>query len=437
MKAKSIIIGALASVVAFTSSCQKDIPVAKKEVTAPVFVNPTGSSTYVMLPENANGSFETFAWQEAYLGEGVDASYEVQIDDAEGDFSSPAKLAATNDLFKSVTTAEMNQILRDLKIEPNTNLGIQARVVATGGESVLSSIPVSMLVNRYSGDDEITLWGIFGTSVTDGGFIPLSYDADSKLWKGTILLEAGEFKFKSPEYMNIILGSDGSADGLTDDGTAITTNNAVYAIELDVENMKYSITESSFPNNLYLVGAHNGWDNSSASANKNFLNGTYEVYQYNDSAFECKWLPQLGAWDNDLGDDPANPGNIIVDGETNVVIPEAGFWYIKADLATMTWESKKTEWGIIGDSTPGSWDSQTNFTDFDSATNTFTMEVELTDKEFKFRGTSDWSLNYGGEGLSGEPLPGGANIKIPEAGTYSVTLTLGHGGNYSYSIVKK
>ncbi|MCK5787397.1 MAG: SusE domain-containing protein [Chlamydiia bacterium] len=436
MKTKNILIGVMASVVAL-SSCKKDIPVAEKVITAPEFVNPTGSSTYVLIPENENGAFETFAWKEAYLGEGVEATYELQIDDAEGDFSEPQKLEATKELYKNVTTGEMNQILRDLKIEPSSALGIQARIVAMGGEIEMISIPVSMLVKRYSAADENTRWGIFGSSVTGGDFTPLSLDTSDNLWKGIILLEAGEFKFQSPEYISKVLGSDGTTDGLKEDGDAIATENAVYKIILDLENMKFTLEKSSFPNNLYLVGSHNGWDNTTASENKNFLNGTYEVYQYNDAAFECKWLPQLGAWDNDLGDDPANPGSIIVDGENNVAIPEGGFWYIKADLATATWESKKTEWGIIGDSTPGSWDSQTNFTDFDAATNTFTMEAELTAKELKFRGTSDWSLNYGGNGLNGEPIAGGDNIKIPEDGTYSITLTLGHGGNYSYSIVKK
>jgi len=436
MKTKNIIIGVMAGVVAL-SSCKKDIPVAEKQLTAPEFVNPTGSSTYVLLPENENGAFETFAWQEAYLGEGVEATYEVQIDDAEGDFSSPQKLEATTKLYKSVTTGEMNQILRNLKIEPNAELGIQARVVATSSDMEMISVPVAMLVKRYSGDNEITRWGISGTSVTGGGFIPLTLDMNDNLWKGTILLEKGDFRFHSPEYLSTILGSDGTADGLKEDGDPIATNNAVYEITLDLKEMKYSLKESSFPNNLYLVGAHNGWDNNTASANKNFLNGTYEVYQYSDTPFECKWLPQLGSWDNDLGNDPANPGNILVDGESNLSMPEAGMWYIKADLATMTWEAKKTTWGIIGDATPEGWDAQTNFTNFDASTNTYTIEISLTAKELKFRGTDDWSVNYGGNGLSGEPIPGGSNIKIPEDGTYTITLTLGHGGNYSYSIVKK
>jgi len=197
--------------------------------------------------------------------------------------------------------------------------------------------------------------------------------------------------------------------------------------------------QSSFPNNLYLVGHHNGWDNTTAGAHKNFFNGTYEIYQnFEDglSGYECKWLPQLGSWDGDLGDDPANTGNIIDDGEQNVNVGGPGFFYIKADLASMTWEAKKTTWGIIGNATPGDWSAQTDFTDFDASTNTFTMTATLSAGEMKFRGTDDWSINYGGAGLSGEPISGGANIVISEAGTYTITLVLEHGGNYSYSIVK-
>ncbi|MCK5781834.1 MAG: SusE domain-containing protein [Flavobacteriales bacterium] len=436
MKTKNILIGVMAGVVAL-SSCKKDIPVAEKNISAPVIENPNGSSAYVLIPENDNGSFETFVWNAAYLGEGVEVSYEVQIDDAEGDFSSAQKLEVTKEQYKGISTGAMNQLLRDLGIAPNSELGIQARVVASGGDMVMESVPVSMLVDRYIYDDEIVVWGLVGSSVSED-HVPLVFDAANNVWKATMVLKSGKFLFKDKSYLKTTMGSDGSADGLKVDGDSIATENSVYAVELDLINNKFKLEKSNFPNNLYLVGAHQGWDNATASANKNFFDGTYEVYQYNADAFECKWLPQLGAWDNDLGDDPNNPGSIVVDGEQNLQISEGGLWYIKADLAAMKWEAKKTEWGIIGDSTPGSWDNQTNFTDFDESTNTFTMTIDLIGgKELKFRGTSDWSLNYGGSGLSGEPIAGGSNIVIADDGSYDITLVLGHGGNYSYSIVKK
>jgi len=194
-----------------------------------------------------------------------------------------------------------------------------------------------------------------------------------------------------------------------------------------------------YPENLYLVGTHNGWDATTASPHLNFNDGTYEVYQYIKEGlggYDFKWITELGSWEGVMGDDPDNPGHIIKEGEIEVNAGDAGFYYIKADLGSMVWELKATTWGIIGDATAGEWDSQTDFTNFDPETNTFTMDVELTQGSLKFRGTEDWTLNYGGSGLIGKPVFHGDSIDIAEAGSYTITFSLGHGGNYSYSIVK-
>lgn len=194
-----------------------------------------------------------------------------------------------------------------------------------------------------------------------------------------------------------------------------------------------------YPENLYLVGAHNGWDATTASPHLNFNDGTYEVYQNIKEGlggYDFKWITELGSWEGVMGDDPDNPGHIIKEGETEVNAGGAGFYCIKADLGSMTWELKATTWGIIGDATPGGWDSQTDFTNFDPKTNTFTMDVELTPGKLKFRGTEDWTHNYGGSGLIGKPVFNGDSVGIAEAGSYTITFSLGHGGNYSYSIVK-
>ena len=46
----------------------------------------------------------------------------------------------------------------------------------------------------------------------------------------------------------------------------------------------------------------------------------------------------------------------------------------------------------------------------------------MTDKEFKFRANSDWTINYGGDGVTENGLaPSGDNIKVPKESAYIIT----------------
>jgi len=437
MKIRTIILSVLTGFLALTS-CEDDTVTPVKDFTAPVITNPAGPVEYTLIPENDNGTFETFIWDAAYLGEDVEPTYTIQIDLSSGDFTTPLDVKeSTTQLWQSVGSGEMNLKLRELGVRPEVKTLVQARVKAEGGGQMMASVPITFFVTRYMYDDEIPAWSITGSAVAPDEYVSLIYDEGADIWKATLLLNEGDFLFKDQSSQQTVLGSDGTENGLVENGEPIAVENAVYAIELDVTNKTYKLTKSSFPNNLYLVGSHVGWDPGAATENKNFFNGTYEIYQYSADPFECKWLPQLGSWEGDYGDDPNNPGSILQEDEINVVIPEGGMWYIKADLAAMKWEAVKTTWGIIGSATPNGWDSQIDFSDFDPETNTYTMTVDLTQGEMKFRGTPDWSINYGGDGLSGEPIRDGANIQIPEAGTYKIVLVLAHGGNYSYSIDKQ
>jgi hypothetical protein len=78
--------------------------------------------------------------------------------------------------------------------------------------------------------------------------------------------------------------------------------------------------------------------------------------------------------------------------------------------------------GIIGDSTPGGWDSDTDLTQ--DATNPFlwTGTFTLTDGEAKFRQDNDWGTNWGATAFpSGSGTQDGPNIPIT-AGEYDVTF---------------
>jgi hypothetical protein len=62
----------------------------------------------------------------------------------------------------------------------------------------------------------------------------------------------------------------------------------------------------------------------------------------------------------------------------------------------------------------------------------FGIGLTMPAGEFKFRGTSDWNINFGTK--DNKTLEyGGPNIAVASAGDYAITLDLSQPNNYTYS----
>ncbi len=189
---------------------------------------------------------------------------------------------------------------------------------------------------------------------------------------------------------------------------------------------------------FWVVGAYNSWDNSD---NALFLlnipekGPLAEGYVNFAAAGEFK-LTTDHSWDDahTFGDDGTNSGKLSnVNGGGNISIPTAGYYLLKGDPLAMTYSVTKTVWGIIGSSTAGAWDSQTDMT-YNAGLKMFTMGTALAVGEMKFRGTSDWSVNYGSTAADGKTLNAdGTNIPIALAADYAITLDLSNPNAYTYS----
>ena len=64
----------------------------------------------------------------------------------------------------------------------------------------------------------------------------------------------------------------------------------------------------------------------------------------------------------------------------------------------------------------------------------YKRQVSLTQAQMKFRLNDDWGVNLGDNGADGSLEAGGANIVIPAAGTYNITLDT---VNNTYSLVQQ
>lgn len=190
---------------------------------------------------------------------------------------------------------------------------------------------------------------------------------------------------------------------------------------------------------IYLVGAFNGWNVGEAVAmNRNMPGLKYEYYlNLTAGNLEFKIVPQQGSWNNDMGNDPANNGKLIVTGENNMSVSAPGYYRVNVDLTAMEWSTLATTWGVIGGFNGWGGDQAMTYDDVAGVwTTTFDIAAAT---EFKFRANGGWSLNFGDTGADGKLDEGGANIVIRDAGNYTITLNLKPTGNpqaYTYTVHK-
>jgi hypothetical protein len=186
---------------------------------------------------------------------------------------------------------------------------------------------------------------------------------------------------------------------------------------------------------LYVPGAYQGWapDQADSIGSIN-SDDKYEGYIYMPQAGEFKFTSKR-AWDGTNYGDGGTPGTLSTDGGAgNLSVDEPGFYKFNVNTTDLTWTSLKTTWGLIGDATPGGWDTDTPMT-YNPDTQLWTVTLDLNAADIKFRANSAWDLNYGSNDANGKLQENGANIHIDAAGNYTITLDLSH-TVYRYKIEK-
>lgn len=192
---------------------------------------------------------------------------------------------------------------------------------------------------------------------------------------------------------------------------------------------------------LGVIGNHIGWSldkltsayqiKPSAKGNSDFAGYVYldGEFKFLEATDDLKFT-----WDNvAYGDGGAG----VLDTKGGNLKADAGYYSVKADTQKLTYSLVKTDWGIIGDATPGGWDNSTPMT-FDKTTNVWTITATLVGgKEMKFRANNAWTINFGDDGNNGVLEEGAANIPVPASGTYKITLDLSKSRAYTYTLVKQ
>jgi hypothetical protein len=192
---------------------------------------------------------------------------------------------------------------------------------------------------------------------------------------------------------------------------------------------------------LYVPGSYQGWN---FGETVDFVydvksNDRYEGYIWFPDATTTFKLTRVPDWiqNQTIGDAVAGgaSGTLVVGdwGNDITVVGGPGYFKINADLSQATYTWTETDWGLVGSAT-GSWDVDQDMT-FDNVTKTWSITLDLSAGEIKFRANDDWAINYGDDGLNGRLELNGANVPVGEAGNYTITLDLSK-ALYTYSVVK-
>lgn len=226
---------------------------------------------------------------------------------------------------------------------------------------------------------------------------------------------------------------------LSDDGSwKISVNGDAKYVRMTLNMMDYSYTleKLNFAEYIYEIGNNTGWGSCIPLASPNF-DGKYTGYAWLDGEFKFK--PNEDNWDGDwemvTGD--AYAGTISESGASNISAPDAGFYQMNVDLATLTYSlTAISSISIIGAATgDSSWGTDLDLT-YDASSQCWTGSFDLVAGEYKFRANHDWTTSWGGT-ESNLTTNNGANLSIAAAGTYEFKLSIPCEGKSSVTVTKK
>ncbi|MFZ2341341.1 MAG: SusE domain-containing protein [Bacteroidales bacterium] len=122
----------------------------------------------------------------------------------------------------------------------------------------------------------------------------------------------------------------------------------------------------------------------------------------------------------------ATGGALAVNGAA-IAAPANGWYRLDVDVNALTYATSAYEIGLVGSATPNGWDSPDTKMDYDPATGTWSITIDLIAGEIKFRLNDGWAWNLGynknNTGNLNDLFHDGNNIAVTP-GNYTITLTI-------------
>jgi hypothetical protein len=254
-----------------------------------------------------------------------------------------------------------------------------------------------------------------------------------------------KYGFVGANNTNNVNGDDFKPEGGDMKAPAAT---GIYKIVVDFQTNKWTVTPVTLPTNLYIVGdaTAGGWNNPVPVPSQQFTQldtYTFGLVTTLTTGKSFLLLPLNGDWNHKYGgaSDGSSLSTLLADGDvpgSNTPAPSAtGQYLITVNFFTNTYSVVPYSGSlfIVGDATPGGWNNPVpvpsqQFTE--TSLGIFQLTgISLTGgKSYLFLPVNgDWNQKFGGTGannannVNGDALKsGGADMKAPATGTYTITV---------------
>ncbi len=241
-----------------------------------------------------------------------------------------------------------------------------------------------------------------------------------------------------------IVSSLGSNGGVSMNSNILAITLTPYSTEVPKIWVPGSYAEAS--------GYGSNWNPSDpetpALAAENFTSQSFEGYiNFAEGNSNFKFTPTNVDFSGDYGDTGDSDGSysqtIEQEGEVNCGLPGGvpGYYRVNVDLETLEYKLELTDWAVTGSSTPLGFapaeagPDQDHDLTYNKDSKVWSITLDLTPGEIKFRANDSWSLNFGndddGDGSLNEE---GSNITVETGGTYIISLDLSNPRAYTYSL---
>ncbi len=468
------------------AACENDIdPKIPEDAVSPRLTAPTEGGTHIFLKTDESKDFKTFVWTNADLKLDAVVKYNLEVDRADGDFSSRQIISSNISSPFKINVGDFNKGLLAAGFEDGTTYNIKVRITAN---NVLSSESLPMTVTPYFDAEP---WSIIGSAI--GGWNPendkfMSFDKESETYSLTLDMNPGEFKFRAskkdadPWKYNYGIDGGKTIDNgtnikLKDGGDNIAVSGGNYTVTLDLKNLQFTIVQNSKADFTIWTGvvldavgtgvsADNtnakvddsswNWGNVLIADNEGVPSASAAVYTWKWTAitleagegFKLRTLKGVAAPQNgvsfDVGFDKVDveaSSDKVVDKDGNLSVTEKGQYSIELTIDATKGNEKKIvikeyfeyppQLFAIGDAAKGwSWDNGDGvpMVKVHSHPEQFWRIMYLEGgKGLKFAPEQAWGNDFGvtdDAPVQGVYQKGGSNITVPATGYYTVVVNL-------------